>query len=121
MNRRFRYPRNLFFMNGWYENQWWEGNEEEQADLLRKYNCSVSQRKSLLPFTLATSTVMVQDYSAVADNGYVRKIFVVMTGSYHPLYCFHRLEMKSNQPMKNTSTLHFQKFISFSVMMGFGH
>lgn len=73
LSSSFRYPRNLFFVNGWYADQWWVGSEEEQEELKVKYNCNAAQRESLLPSTLApaTSGRVVLNYSAVADNGYV--------------------------------------------------
>lgn len=70
----FKYPRNLFFVNGWYADRWWVGTDEEQAELKKKYNCDATQRESLLPSTIApaTSGRVVLNYSTVADNGFVR-------------------------------------------------
>ena len=41
---------------------------------MEKFGCSAEQRKSLVPYTLAVSTSgrVVLNYSAVADNGFVR-------------------------------------------------
>lgn len=71
----FKYPRYLFFVNGWLTDQWWVGSDQEQIDLLARYDCSAAQRESLLPSTLAPSTSgrEVLNYSVVAENGYVRK------------------------------------------------
>ena len=76
VSNNFRYPQYLFFVNGWYNDRWWVGSEEEQTELIRKYNCDAAQRESLLPSTLApaTSGRTVLNYSVVADNGYVSGI-----------------------------------------------
>lgn len=78
MSSDFRYPRNLFFVNGWYADKWWVGTETEQALLINKYNCNATHRESLLPSTLApaTSGRVVLNYSAVADNGFVSLVLV---------------------------------------------
>lgn len=72
-NKNFKYPRNLFFVIGWYPSSWWVGPMEEQISLLKKYNCTAEQRKSLIPYTIAVSTsgTMVLNYSTLADNGFV--------------------------------------------------
>ena len=77
MSSSFRYPQYLFFVNGWYNDRWWVGSEEEQAELVRKYNCDAAQRESLLPSTLAPATsdgLTVLNYSATSDNGHVRAL-----------------------------------------------
>ena len=65
-------------MNGWYVGRWWEGSKEEQAKLLKKYNCTAAQRESLLPSTLAPATSgitsgRIDDIFAVSDSGHVRE------------------------------------------------
>ena len=48
---------------------------------MRDFNCDVQERESLVPFTLGVivSGLEIQNYSTVAENGYVSDILVLVT------------------------------------------
>ncbi len=75
-NKDFRYPRVQFLINGWYNENWWEGSAEEQEDLERKFGCTTEQRKSLVQYILGVSTTAkdVENYTKISDNGYVSAV-----------------------------------------------
>ncbi len=73
VKENFKYPQNLFLINGWYPNNWWEGNKQDQEELQRIYNCNSEQRKSLIPYTLSILTAGLEpvNFSSVGDSQYV--------------------------------------------------
>ena len=48
-----QYPRNEFLLLGWYDNQWWIGDAEEEAKLNTLYNCSIADRERVIGPALA--------------------------------------------------------------------
>ncbi len=73
VKENFKYPQNLFLINGWYPNNWWEGNKQDQEELQRIYNCNSEQRKSLIPYTLSILSAGLEpvNFSSVGDSQYV--------------------------------------------------
>lgn len=68
------YPQAQLIIVGWYANNWWVGTEEEQEELMDKYNgCTAEQRERVLSNTIAMRKAgrTFTDPSAVADSGIV--------------------------------------------------
>ena len=68
------YPRALFMVVGWYGEQWWIGNEEEEAELRMQFrDCTVQDRMKVLGYTIAARKAgrLFTDASRVADSGIV--------------------------------------------------
>ena len=68
------YPRALFMVVGWYGEQWWVGNEEEEAELRMQFrDCTVEDRMRVLGYTIAARKAgrLFTDASRVADSGIV--------------------------------------------------
>ena len=61
-------------MYGWYDDQWWIGNKEEQANLQRLYNnnCSAAQREQVIGPTLSPlQEEFISNCSKTVDSGVV--------------------------------------------------
>ena len=71
-----QYPRNEFLLPGWYDNQWWIGNEEEEATLQMHYgnSCRIADRERVIGPALVP---IVEDYisncSKEVDSGIVNR------------------------------------------------
>ena len=67
------YPRSLLLLVGWYPQQWWEGTEAEQEDLMTRYGCSVADRKEVLNYVIAPRKAgrTFTDPLTQADSGIV--------------------------------------------------
>ena len=68
------YPRNQFLFYGWYEEQWWVGDEEEEDELriLYKNNCTVEQREHVIgPAMAPLQDEFISNCSIMADSGIV--------------------------------------------------
>ena len=74
--RRLAYPLSVFLLLGWYSDRWWEGDEEDQKFLARKYEgCSVADREAVLNHALAPRkagrTFAAADARNKSDSGIV--------------------------------------------------
>ena len=72
-----RYPQYIFLFYGWYDSEWWVGTEKEQ-ELLRNTSmysdCTVEQRASVVPYSLAPLQAEFlddQNKSAIISSGIV--------------------------------------------------
>ena len=65
-NEGLRYPKYLFLLYGWYEQNWWM---KDPGDML---NCTKEERETVLEYSLAIQVdEFITDDSAIADTGIV--------------------------------------------------
>ena len=73
--RGVQYPRNELLLFGWYGNEWWIGDEEEEALLQTLYSnsCSIEQRERVIGPALAPITdEFISNCSKEVESGIVR-------------------------------------------------
>ena len=89
---------------GWYGNNWWVGDEEDQADLLQRYGCTVEHRRQVLDYMIAARKAgrLLIDPSRVADSGIVRLGIRRSAHDSQKTLFSHRMERKLWLCMKNT-------------------
>ena len=76
------YPRYIFLLYGWYEDQWWLEQENENLP------CTAEQREMVLSNSLAVvQDERISDCSRTAKTGIVR--LSVMSPTPRPFPAFH--------------------------------
>ena len=58
---------------GWYADDWWVGDADDQLDLIRRYGCTVENREQVLNYMIAARKAgrLFTNASIVADSGIV--------------------------------------------------